>query len=98
MIGLEKGRVRLAPHDAEWEAEAERTVAELRALLGDAALDIQHVGSTSVPTIMAKPIIDIAVSAAGFSSVLKHHTAAMLYFLLVYFLSIGIISYITCKV
>ena len=74
MIGLEKGRVRLAPHDAEWEAEAERTVAELRALLGDAAVDIQHVGSTSVPTIMAKPIIDIAVSAADFSSVLKHES------------------------
>jgi GrpB-like predicted nucleotidyltransferase (UPF0157 family) len=71
MIGLERGAVRLLPHDPDWDTEAERTVDELRRLLGSAAHDIRHVGSTSIPTIPAKPIIDIAVAAESFSAVLE---------------------------
>lgn len=72
MIGLERGRVALLEHNCEWDTEAAKAVAELKELLGDSAVDIQHVGSTSVPTIMAKPIIDIAVAASSFSAVLEH--------------------------
>ena len=71
MIGLERGKVKLLPHDPEWELEAARTVEELRTLLGSVAKDIRHVGSTSVPTIPAKPIIDIAVAADDFTAVLN---------------------------
>lgn len=71
MIGLERGRVKLYGHVCEWDIEAERTIAELKTLLGDSVQDIQHVGSTSVPTIMAKPIIDIAVATSSFSAVLE---------------------------
>lgn len=38
----------------------------LRAVLGGFVLDIQHVGSTSIPGIPAKPILDIAVAVANF--------------------------------
>ena len=48
-------------HQDEWAEEAERTIQELKRLLGDAAVDIQHVGSTAIPSIHAKPIINIAV-------------------------------------
>ena len=70
MIGLKRGTVRLCDHEKEWELEAQRTIGRLRAILGDAAKDIQHVGSTSIPSIKAKPIIDIAVAVDSFDDVL----------------------------
>ncbi len=70
MLGLRRGTVALYPHEAEWEAEAARTVARLKEILGDAASDVQHVGSTAIRSIMAKPIVDIAVAADDFSRVL----------------------------
>lgn len=72
VIGLKRGDVRLFEHSSEWEREAQRTIAELRSILGDDALDIQHVGSTAIKSIKAKPIIDIAVGVDSFENVLKH--------------------------
>ncbi|MCR5485708.1 MAG: GrpB family protein [Clostridiales bacterium] len=69
MIGLKKGTVALYPHEKAWEAEAKKTIGVLRDIFGDTAEDIKHVGSTSVPSIMAKPIIDIAVAVRDLSSV-----------------------------
>lgn len=71
MIGLERGNVALCPHDPEWGAEARRTMDKLRLILGDAAVDIAHVGSTAVNAIAAKPIIDIAVATDDFESILN---------------------------
>lgn len=70
MIGLKRGTVMLCEHEKEWEIEAERTINVLKAILGDVATDIQHVGSTAVPSIKAKPIIDIAVAVDDFGEVL----------------------------
>lgn len=72
MLGLKRGTVRLLPHEKAWEAEAEQTIIMLRKLLGDDAKEIQHVGSTAVPTICAKPIIDIALAVNSFDDVMKH--------------------------
>lgn len=71
MLGLRRGTVALYPHETEWEAQAARTIAALRAILGDAAGDMQHVGSTAIQSIMAKPIVDIAVAADDFDRVLE---------------------------
>ncbi len=71
MIGLKRGTVALYPHEKEWENEAKNTIKKLKAILGDAAADIQHVGSTSVKTICAKPIIDIAVGVNAFDEILE---------------------------
>ena len=70
MIGLRRGTVALLPHEHEWDRLAETTVAELGEILGSAALDIQHVGSTSIKTICAKPILDIGVAVEKFDDVL----------------------------
>lgn len=72
MIGLKRGTVALYPHNEEWEREAHHTINRLWRILGTDAVDIQHIGSTSVPTIMAKPIIDIAVATRSFEDVLRH--------------------------
>ena len=61
MLGLKRGTVELLPHEKEWETQAKQIVELLREVLGDAARDIQHIGSTSITHICAKPILDIAV-------------------------------------
>ncbi len=70
MIGLKRGTVQLFDHEKEWELEAQRTIERLWKILGSTAKDIQHVGSTSIISIKAKPIIDIAVAVDDFSEVL----------------------------
>ncbi len=62
VIGLKRHAVVVVEHRSEW---AELFAAEARALrlaAGDLAEDIQHVGSTAVPGLPAKPIIDIAIA------------------------------------
>ncbi len=61
MLGLMRGEVELLAHDPQWKEDARRTIAQLQAILGGAAVDIQHVGSTAIASIRAKPILDIAV-------------------------------------
>ena len=61
MLGLKRGTVELFPHEQEWEVRAQQIIDLLWEVLGDAARDIQHVGSTSITHICAKPILDIAV-------------------------------------
>ena len=53
------GPIRLAEYDPAWPALFEREAARIRAALGDTALAVEHVGSTSVPGLAAKPVIDI---------------------------------------
>jgi GrpB-like predicted nucleotidyltransferase (UPF0157 family) len=49
----------VADYDPEWPGWFERAAEGIRAALGETALEIHHVGSTSVPGLMAKPLIDI---------------------------------------
>ena len=52
-------RVMVVPYCAAWEQDFSAIAAELRNAVGDLALRIEHVGSTAVPALSAKPIIDI---------------------------------------
>lgn len=72
MIGLKNGTVKLVPHQKEWNENAENIVRLLRQLLGDTALDIQHIGSTSIFPINAKPIIDIAVAVYDVNDIMPY--------------------------
>jgi GrpB-like predicted nucleotidyltransferase (UPF0157 family) len=60
-LGLEYGQVRLAEHDQEWKIAFEREATRLRTTLATLALAVEHVGSTAVPGLISKPILDIAV-------------------------------------
>ena len=62
-LGLPKGQNYLVPHDLSWRRQFEEERRRLRAVLGADASDIQHIGSTAVPGIHAKPIVDIVVAA-----------------------------------
>lgn len=54
----------LAEPDEAWAAAAAREIARLRHRLGDLAVTLDHIGSTSVP-MLAKPIIDLQVGVAS---------------------------------
>jgi GrpB-like predicted nucleotidyltransferase (UPF0157 family) len=56
------GQIRLADYDPAWPGLFEREAARIRAALGDRVLRLEHIGSTSVPGLAAKPIIDIPLS------------------------------------
>ncbi|GEM_PF-396093 len=60
--GMEAGRIVLAPHDPNWAPRYEREAATIRAALGTRALRVEHIGSTAVPGLVAKAIIDILVA------------------------------------
>ncbi len=62
MLGLAKNSNRLVDHDPRWtdEFEAERT--RLWTALSPWALAIEHYGSTAVPGLRAKPILDLLVA------------------------------------
>jgi GrpB-like predicted nucleotidyltransferase (UPF0157 family) len=57
--------IALAPYDAAWPQRYAAEERKIRAALGDAALVLEHVGSTSIPGIAAKPIIDILLAVAN---------------------------------
>src|SRR5947207_11233689 len=54
-----EGPLVLVDYDPEWPQRFAREAARIRAALGPAALLLEHAGSTSVPGLAAKPIIDI---------------------------------------
>jgi len=55
----------IAEYDPKWPEQFAAEERRVRRALGDLALRIDHVGSTSVPGLAAKPIIDIQVTVAG---------------------------------
>ena len=69
-LGLRRGMVKLSPHDERWGALAKETVSKLIDGLRGIALGIEHVGSTAIPGIHAKPILDFAVGVEDLDSVL----------------------------
>lgn len=69
ILGLKRNVAQLADHDPEWKNIAAETIHQLRCILGSVAKDVQHVGSTSIAGIKAKPIIDIAVAVDDFCEV-----------------------------
>jgi GrpB-like predicted nucleotidyltransferase (UPF0157 family) len=57
-------RVVIADYDEDWPTAFAREAQRIRAALGPRALAVEHVGSTSVPGLPAKPIIDIDLTVA----------------------------------
>jgi GrpB-like predicted nucleotidyltransferase (UPF0157 family)/predicted enzyme related to lactoylglutathione lyase len=58
------GPVLLVEADPTWPSTAARLLADVRAALGDRALLVEHAGSTSVPGLAAKPVIDLVLAVA----------------------------------
>lgn len=71
MLGLEREEVKLTPYDENWKNEFEKEKVLLQEYLKDIALLIEHVGSTSIEGLSAKPILDIAVGVLNKEALYK---------------------------
>jgi GrpB-like predicted nucleotidyltransferase (UPF0157 family) len=68
MLGLSRGTVRVVPYQREWAALFAREAALLRTLLGASALAFEHIGSTAIEGMDAKPIIDLMVAVESLNA------------------------------
>ena len=64
---MQTKKVIVLPYDSAWKTAFEDIRAELDAALGNLAIAIEHVGSTSVVGMSAKPIIDIDVVISDYT-------------------------------
>ena len=76
-LGLRIGTVSVEPHSVEWEIAAKETIDKLKNILKEDAVDVQHIGSTSIKCICAKPIFDIVVGVNSFDKIMKHNDELM---------------------
>jgi GrpB-like predicted nucleotidyltransferase (UPF0157 family) len=56
--------ISIVPYDGRWPEQFASEANQLRAAMGSLSLRIEHVGSTSIPGLAAKPVIDIQISVA----------------------------------
>lgn len=70
--GVEKRDLFLVAYDGSWPAQYAVHEARITAAVGSAAVDVQHIGSTSVPGLAAKPILDVLVTVADITAEEDH--------------------------
>ncbi len=63
-MGLAKGIVKLENYQSDWKKEFQREEENLKKIFKEEAKTIEHVGSTSIEGLSAKPIIDIAIGVS----------------------------------
>ncbi|QDU27704.1 dephospho-CoA kinase/protein folding accessory domain-containing protein [Anatilimnocola aggregata] len=71
--------IEIVDYRPEWPAEFQRLATKLRCLLSELALRIDHIGSTAVPRLAAKDVIDVQITAAEFSEDLRQGLLALGY-------------------
>jgi GrpB-like predicted nucleotidyltransferase (UPF0157 family) len=62
--GLESPAIVIADYDPRWPDRFADEASRIRAALGESALAVEHIGSTAVPGLAAKPIVDILLVVA----------------------------------
>ena len=66
-MGLKVGVVKLEEYNPKWKDMYLEEKENLKGMFGNVALAIEHIGSTSVEGLSAKPIIDIAIGVKSLS-------------------------------
>lgn len=70
-IGVAEGKLQMEEYDPEWKVRGQEMVSSLKSIMKK-AVDIQHVGSTSIPGMFSKPLIDIAVEVNDLDDILEY--------------------------
>ena len=71
-----KRTIQVVSHDPSWPAEFEKEARAISFILGDLVVHVHHIGSTAVPDLKAKPVIDILLEVTDVI-VLDAHDAGM---------------------
>lgn len=69
----EQREVELVPHNPEWSQLADQEMSRLLEGLSFPIIGIYHIGSTSIPDIKAKPILDFVMEVEDLDHVIKSH-------------------------
>ena len=72
MLGVQRGKVELIEYNNDWRNNFDIEAGKIKKIFGDDLLRIEHVGSTAIPGILAKPIIDIALLVSDLQEVKKY--------------------------
>ncbi|PPK60379.1 dephospho-CoA kinase [Actinokineospora auranticolor] len=72
----DRGAPTLVDYDLTWPSQAERVLGRLRLAVGDKAVRVDHVGSTSVPGLAAKDVLDFQVTVPTLDDSLDEPLAA----------------------
>ncbi|XKT74545.1 MAG: GrpB family protein [Patescibacteria group bacterium UBA2163] len=72
-LGLQRGTVQLSEYHPDWVDAFCLEKEHIEKLLGDAVLGVEHIGSTAIPGIKAKPILDFMVGIRSFDE-WEHYT------------------------
>ncbi|WP_405283860.1 GrpB family protein [Gaopeijia maritima] len=70
-LGMIADQPQLVPHDDRWAELFDRLRVSLTRRLGDRILSVHHVGSTSVPGLSAKPILDVLIGVQSLAASLE---------------------------
>ena len=70
-LGVEDGKLQMEEYDPNWAVLGQEMVDVLKSVMKD-AVDVQHVGSTAIPGMYSKPLIDIAVAVNNLEDVLPY--------------------------
>ena len=62
-------QVKIVPYSVNWPDQFLQEKYQIEKILGDVALDIEHIGSTAIPNMSAKPVIDILISVKDINSI-----------------------------
>jgi GrpB-like predicted nucleotidyltransferase (UPF0157 family) len=71
MLGLERGLVKLEPYNDKWSKLFDEERELLSSRLKELIIAIEHVGSTSIEGLFAKPIIDIAIGVSSLGVIIE---------------------------
>lgn len=73
VIGMNRKLLELRPYDPVWVDDFAREMTRIIEACGDESVRVEHVGSTSIPGIHAKPILDLAIvcGAHGIAAVVR---------------------------
>ena len=71
MIGLKRGVVELKPYNPKWKDLFVQESDLISSAISEFLVDIQHIGSTAIPDIVSKPIIDVAVAIDSLDNIEK---------------------------
>ena len=68
---MARGNVALVSHNEEWHRSFEAEKERLRRAIGDVSIPIEHIGSTAICGLAAKPILDIMIGTPEFETELQ---------------------------